>query len=305
MAEYSDILHNNLNNQNNPNVYEENTNLLPPSYTSSLAYKLLPYSYPCTYSYPTQPMFSNVNYNQLYPPFSQIFSVPISYDFNENMYYNGNWNGNWNWNWNWNWNSQRQLQYELQEQHRLRQLHSQTNYKVNLQLKPIEYRVTEVETNIFDEIDHVLSSTNSVKESSVYSSSSVYPQEPDMSFREKVHKWLNNIPYFYEGDTINVECYRPKGNYTLPMDKSESFDFYELSSNGEKMELQARDITRLTTKIYLKEIEPVYYEAVEQDTSGDYQVVQYEGLEQMIQREVPFEQYIQEYQQQSYDDLQY
>lgn len=73
-----------------------------------------------------------------------------------------------------------------------------------------------------------------------------------MPSKEKVSKWIDNVPLRIINDDIQLDCYPA---VPVSVSSSEASMFYE---NEEDMfELQCRKITRCTMKMYTNESEPI------------------------------------------------
>lgn len=75
----------------------------------------------------------------------------------------------------------------------------------------------------------------------------------NMPPKEKVNKWIQNVPFrIIHDDILILECYP-----AIPSSSSNSESSMDFADNQDILELQCRRITRYTTHMYTKEDEPV------------------------------------------------
>lgn len=91
----------------------------------------------------------------------------------------------------------------------------------------------------------------------------------NMPSREKVNKWIQNVPFrIIHNNLLILECYPG-----IPSSSRESESSMDFADNQDILELQCRRITRYTTNMYTKEDEPVahYEESSDDDDFYDSQ----------------------------------
>lgn len=75
----------------------------------------------------------------------------------------------------------------------------------------------------------------------------------NMPSKEKVNKWIQNVPFrILQDDVLILECYP-----AIPSSNSNSETSMDYADNQDILELQCQRITRYTTHLYTKEDEPV------------------------------------------------